>query len=77
MRREVTICTLATALAFMLNPGVSRAQSVCKGLDEAACTAHKACQWRAARPGGMNKSPRKAHCRIDMRKVNQILKDAK
>ena len=75
--KTVTLCTAAAALALMLYPGRSLAASVCKGLDEGACSSSKACRWVPAREGAMNKSPRRAHCRLDMAKVNEILKQQK
>lgn len=74
--RSASLCTLSAALALAcgLAPTASFGASPCKGLDEAACTAHKACRWQPAREGAMNKSPRRAYCRLDMAKVNDILK---
>lgn len=62
-----SICTLGLALALATQgPGFAQAASHCKGLAEAICGTTAACRWNAERPGAMNKSPRKAHCRLDV-----------
>ena len=74
--KEATLCTLALGLAMSLNPGVTYSQTHCKGLTQERCSPSAACKWVEARPGGMNKSPRRAHCRLDTKAAARIAAEA-
>jgi hypothetical protein len=51
-----------------MHPGwIAHAASHCKGLQEAVCGSTAACRWMAAREPAFGVSPRKAHCRLDMK----------
>lgn len=68
MNRIILIAGAAALLAFP----AAAAPSQCKGLDQAACTAHTACGWRTAlvkdetvlKSGEKSKRNVKAHCRM-------------
>lgn len=80
MLKNSSVCTLGLALAAMLNPGISLAQSHCKGLEEALCKQTQACRWQAeakagdkTRAGTERKRSTRAHCRLDIRRASEII----
>ena len=65
---KLSICTLGAALTLAMHPGhVAHAASHCKGLQEAVCGSTAACRWIPARDPAFGVSPRKAHCRLDLK----------
>lgn len=78
--RNLSVCTLGLALAMSLNPGLAKAASHCKGLEQQVCGTTAACRWNPARVAG-DKSPRtgleykrsaKAHCRLDVKAAGEL-----
>lgn len=79
MLKNASICTLGLALTMVLNPGITWAQSHCKGLAQAECNAGAACRWAPAREAGAlgksgkpYKTSAKAHCRLDVKAAGEI-----
>jgi hypothetical protein len=59
--RLVAVATVS-ACAALLSPATARADTACKGLEQARCTANAGCRWIKAIVM-KNGKPRKAHCR--------------
>jgi hypothetical protein len=73
MRLVITAATIVCSLAAMATASFAKSStpSVCKGLDNAACTANAVCKWQPERIAGVTlttkgkpaKTSAKAHCR--------------
>ncbi len=58
----ITAAAVLSACAALMAPASAGAASVCKGMEEAKCTASPGCRWIKAIVMKSGK-PRKAHCR--------------